>query len=578
MTRKLTKFTFYKDTPFLDFMNTVYFNSNQERDNFFDKFYTKVDGVEMDFNFVRQRLTVNVPKSYTEMEGVNYCRFISQRDNKMYYAFVDSYKFNTERVTTCVLIIDPVMTEINGDVLDSVENVQVIRQHLSDSNYKKYLHYLKTNDDVLKTSTKKYVHQDSYNFSNFYVLFQSSVDLSSDFGDVDNPKITTSKGQTRDKVTSPIDLYVVDFNNFNGFVKSIQKYAWVVQNIKQVKLIPDDLIDPNHLEKVTMKNGYGYLYTFKNKTVSKNESLNLMKYSMTRLGQLTGFNTQEDLHMLRNEYVTLEFYSYDGQSMLLDCSLLDIATGIDLQVMYMTGYTNEIVIYPKNYNTTDSEIDKGGYKKGNFLNNALRFNNFDDLPVIVDNYNLALSKSANQRQLAESKLLSNRISNIAKGDDLQSRMMDTVSVLSDVSVSGLFGKFSDEYEFYRSQQAEFKDLALNTPTITNQTNGNSFNIKNDIYGFNFKLSCPDKVERDKLRKYYSAFGFSFNEYGSKIDTLKSMSVCNYLQFKGNWNIKGLDVILMQQLRLTMENGVRFWKNNNTANPMSQDLLTNRRIM
>lgn len=578
MQRKLSKFTFYKDTPFLDMMNSIYFSSIEERDSFFNDSFEKVEGLEIDFNFVRDRLSLNVPKSYEEMEGVNYCKFISQRDNKIYYAYVNSYKFFNEKVTRVELMIDPVITEIYGDVLEKIKNVEVIRQHLTDVSYNKYLHYLKTNDDVLKTYTKKYVHQDSYTFSNFYVLFQCSVDLSTDFGDVNDPKLTTSTGQTRDKVTSPIDLYVVDFNNFNSFVKSIQKYAWVVQNIKQVKLVPDDLINPNDLKKVTMKNSYGNLYTFKDKTVSKNESLNVMKYSLQKIATLTGFNKQEDLHMLRNEYVTLEFYSYDGQSMLLDCSLLDIATGIDLQVMYMTGYTNEIVLYPKNYSTTSSEVDKGGYKKGTFLNNALRFNVFDDLPVVVDNYNLALSKSANQRALTESKLLSNRLDNIKNGDDLQSRMMDTVSVLSDVSVSGLFGKFSDEYEFYRQQKAEFKDLALQTPTITNQTNGNSFNIKNDIYGVNFKISCPDEIERDRIRKYYSSFGFDINEYVTNIESLKSMSVCNYLQFKGNWNIKGLDVVLMEQLRITMENGVRFWKPNGSKNPMTQNILDNRRVI
>lgn len=578
MSRPLTQFTFYKNTPFLDFMNTVHFKSNQERDNFFKSNFEKIDDFKTDFNFIRHRLRLNVPKEYKVMDGVNYCQFISERDNITYYAYVVNIEYAGDHVTTVNLIIDPVMTFTQGNVLEKLNNIEILRQHMTDVNYRRYLHYLKTNDDVLKASTKRYVHQDSYTFKNFYVLFQSSVDLSNEFGTVDDPKIVTSKGQTRDKVTSPVDLYITSFENFNGFVKGIQKYAWVVQNIKQVKLIPDDLIDPTHLEKVTMKNGYGHLYTFKNKTVSANESLDLMKYSMTRLGEITGFNKQEDLHMLRNEYVTIEFYTYDGQSMLLDCSLLDIATGIDLQVMYMTGYTNEIVIYPKNYNTTTNEKTSGKYQKGSFLNNALRFNTFDDLPVIVDNYNLALSKSANQRALTESKLLSGRVKNIAKGDDLQSRFMDSVSLLSDMSIGGLFGKFSDEYEYYRTQKAEYKDLALETPTITNQTNGNSFNIKNDIYGFNMKISSPDVIEINKIRKYYSMFGFELNEYGAKIDNLDSMSVCNYVKFKGNWNLPNVDVALMEQLRVQFENGVRMWKPDGSSNPMNQNLLENRRLL
>ena len=36
---KLTQFTFYKNTPFTDFQNTIDFGSNQRRDNFFNEHY-----------------------------------------------------------------------------------------------------------------------------------------------------------------------------------------------------------------------------------------------------------------------------------------------------------------------------------------------------------------------------------------------------------------------------------------------------------------------------------------------------------------------------------------------------------
>ena len=580
MSIPLTKFTFYRDSPFLDFQNTIHFKSNQERDKHFDTHYKGNEKIEFeqDFNFIRDRLQININKKYSDMDGINYCRFKSERDNILYYAYVINYTYLTDVVTKVEFIIDPIMTFTQGNVLEGINNIEVLRQHLSNDMYEKYLPMLKTNDDVLKATTKRYVHQNGYNFSNFYVVFQCSVDLTSSFGEVDDPKIVTSSGQTRDKVTSPVDLYISNFNKFNSFVNSIKEYAWIVQNIKQVKLIPDELIEPNDLTEVKMKDiSFTGLMTFKDKTVSKNVPLDSLKYSLLKLGELSGINSFEDRHMLRNEYLTLEYYSYDGQSMLLDCGLLDPKIGIDLQLMFMSGYTNEMVVYPKNYNTTDKELDLKGYKKGSFLNNSLRFNNFDDLPVIIDNYNLSLASSANQRQLTESKLLTNRIDNVLNGDNLETRFMDSVNLLSDVSIGGLFGKFTDEYEFYRQQQAEFKDLALQTPTITNQTNGNSFNIKNDIYGINFKLSAPNEIEINKIRKYYRMFGYEFNELGIKLDKIDSMSICNYVKFKGLWKINGIDLALNEQMKVQFENGVRLWHDNNTKNPMSQNILENKII-
>src|SRR5699024_12106408 len=98
---------------------------------------------------------------------------------------------------------------------------------------------------------------------------------------------------------------------------------------------------------------------------------------------------------------------------------------------------------------------------------------------MIDNYNLSLSKNANRRQLAESRLVSNRIDSVFdKSADLKDRFYNASSLMSNFSPFNLFGKFQDEHEFYQNQQAEMKDLALETPTITNQSNNNSLAISN----------------------------------------------------------------------------------------------------
>ena len=54
-----------------------------------------------------------------------------------------------------------------------------------------------------------------------------------------------------------------------------------------------------------------------------------------------------------------------------------------------------------------------------------------------------------------------------------------------------------------------------------------------------------------------------------------MSICNFLQFSGSWTIKGTDVSIIEMMKAQFENGVRFWHNNNTPNPMTQDVINNK---
>ena len=45
---KLTSFTFYKNTLFTDMQNTVHFNSNNERDNWFNSYFDSNNKIEFE--------------------------------------------------------------------------------------------------------------------------------------------------------------------------------------------------------------------------------------------------------------------------------------------------------------------------------------------------------------------------------------------------------------------------------------------------------------------------------------------------------------------------------------------------
>lgn len=577
---KKTNFRFFKDTPLIDFQNTIHFTSRAERDAFFLEggHYSELRVSHHNFNFIRDRSTVDLPVAYDDMRGVNYCTFLSEFENVRYYAYVISYEYINDENVRVYLLIDPIMTFTQGETLRTLPNLNIQRQHLSKRNYEKNLWELKNNDDIIKTHTKNYFHTDRLLFDDLLVLIQSSVNLRSDFGDVDDPKIKTSSGMMFDKVTSPLNLYACDIEDFNQLMRDLSDYPWISQNINSMQLIPrifmeDNLTKTSFSSNMTL-HGVNYLYEVTGLftwTLPLQNKLNEMSYTMDEAYHLFGLDPVNDRHLLRNEYTTTELYNYSGGQLFIDNGQLNKNTGLMYWADVITGHHNEIKIYVDNYrNEGHPKIGGGAY-----VNDSLVFSEFDDVPMLIDNFTLSMAKSANRRELAESKLVTNRIQTALDPQaNLKDRFFDAASLISNFSPSNLFGKFNDEYEFYRSQQAEQADLALETPSITAQTTGNSFNIANDMFGVHFKYSKPSDSEMEKIKKYYKMFGYQMNDVSNQLDSLMSMSICNYVQFTGSWTIAGVDVALIEMMKAQFENGVRFWHNNGTANPMRQNVLEN----
>src|SRR5699024_9260427 len=153
---KLTDFTFYKNTPFTDFQNTILFNSNKERDDYFNSHFDTISFENMRFNFIRDRGTIRISTSYLNIAGVNYCKFNSDFEKDfIYYAYVMDYQYINDNTTELTLLIDGIMTFCQGDTLSKFNNLSVTRKHLRKSEYNKRLTELKNNDDRSEEHTSE---------------------------------------------------------------------------------------------------------------------------------------------------------------------------------------------------------------------------------------------------------------------------------------------------------------------------------------------------------------------------------------------------------------------------------------
>lgn len=580
---KGTQFTFFKNTPLTNFQNTIHFKSNKERDDHFLSgghypILTAQSG--RPFNFIRDRSELIISENYNNMRGVNYCTFLSEFEDVRYYAYVIKYEWVGDNAVKVYLLVDGIMTYTQGNVLETLPNLDIKRQHLTKAQYNSRLFELKNNNDVIKTYTKNYFKTDEILFNELIVLIKSSVTLKGDFGNVDKPKMKTANGKQFDKVTSPLNLYACDMDNFNKLMDKLSDYPWIAQNIKSMSLIPKVFMEDNltlvDFSSGDSLSGVDYLYKITGTRTNKrsiNEELSAKSYTESQLMTLFELDKENDKHLLRNEYTTTELYNYSGGQLFIDNGLLNRETGLKFKGDIITGHENELKIYVDKYR---SEF-LGNI--GSQYNDCISINQFDDVPMLIDTYNLALSKNANQRALAESKLVTNRAKNMFSGDtSAKDKFFDGMSLASNLSPANLFGKFSDEHEFYRSQQAEFKDLALEPASITNQTTNNSFNIANSVFGIHFKFSRPSASEMRKIRKYYKMFGYEINDSSSRLDNIHSMIICNYVQFNGSWFIPYADISVNEMMKAQFENGVRLWHANGTADPMRQNVLENKMVV
>ena len=570
---KLTDFVFYKNTPFTDFTNTILFDSNEQRDQYFNNRFDRFSFLNMRFNFIRDRGIIRIPLSYDDMAGINYCKFTSDFEPSVtYYAYVMEYRYINDHTTEVSLLIDGIMTFCQGDTLSKFRNLSVSRKHLTRSEYNNRIDELKNNDDVIKTHTKKYTHTNKLLFNDLDVLMQVSCSLTAEFGDVDDPKIVSSDGITFDKITSPVNLYTVKRNKFNELMDKLSKFPWITQNIRSVSLVPSILLE-NKTHKVNPKSfTFDDLYTLRDNATTELNSfdyeLQNISKSINEMYSMFNLDPVEDKHLLRNEYTTTEVYTFNGDQLYIDNGQLSDKYGLFFRSSYIMGYHNEVAVYVENYKSkTDVE--------GSFLNDAIFIKNFDDIPIMIDNYNLSMAKSANQRQLAESKLLSNKIANITdSGADPKSRFLDGMSLVSNLSPSSLFGKFVDEQDFYQQQMAEQKDMALNSDTVTGQSNNNSLAIARGFFGLTVKHAQPSVNEWEKVKKYYKLFGYLVNDENARINP-RTMTICDYVQFTGQFMIDGVDIALNEMMKAQFENGVRFWHYNNVSRPMEQNIMNNK---
>lgn len=562
---KLTQFTLYKNTLFTDMQNTVHFNSNNERDNFFNTEFTgsNVKTFETNFNFRRDMGTLKVPELFENLMGFNYCKFVNGFDNKVYYAYIVSMKYLNDNTTQLDIVIDTVMTYTQGNILENLQNVEVIRQHLPQTIMNNRMDFLRNNGDTLQTSSMMFVDSTLLGgavvFSDFYYIIQSAVVLDGDiaqFGNENAPKMRTANGSTFDGVSTPINLYLCSGDLLTEWTSKMSDYPWIMQNVKTIIKIPSILIDTSKLETKSCAGVTMWRLAYK----KESEKLVLpFQINEQRLREFLGLRSNET-YLLRDNVINCYLTDFRGNQLNFETGKIGEKNNIVLSCVF--GVTNEIDVYSENYGERDTSLSKHGF----YRDNQMTITQFDNVPVMIDNYTLNKANTAYSRQLENSRQLSGRVDAITgKDSSLEDRLFNAVSVYSNVFSGGLMsapakaaGLFSNEYEYYRDQKAQLNQWKITPPTISEGSYSNSNLIKTNDYGIWLKVSRINDDELNNLRSYFGKFGFEAMSNDNRIYDVNSWTSCNWVQFRGNYVIPDIDRELFDVLKTIFEGGVRLF--------------------
>ena len=565
---KLSQFTLYKNTNFTDMQNTLHFNSNNERDNWFSTYFTgdNVITFQNPFNFRYDRGTLKVPIVMNDLQGFNYCKFIDGFDGKTYYAFIVKTSYLNDKTTQLDLVIDVVMTYTQGNILENLQNVEVIRQHLPLEQLKGREEYLRMNDDILPTSTMMFIDPSDFTsnnsngvkFDSFMYIIQSAVELDNDFGSEDKPKMNTATGGTYDGITSAISLYLVASNDLDRLLTELSKFPWITQNFKTIVKVPAFFFDLSQLNTVDCKGVQ--LHVLDGEKISTVLPLPFV-LTKPKIKEVLGLKDFED-YLVRDQVINIYLTDYRGNQLNFETG--KIKDNNTIYANSVLGAFNEIDIYSLQYGQRNSSKSKHGF----YRDNQMTISTFDNVPVLINNYTLNKANTAYSRQLENSRQITSRISTITNpNSSLKDRLFNAISVYSNVFSGGLMsapakavGLFSDEYEYYRNQKAQMNQWKIAPPTVSEGGYSNSVLNKTGDYGIWLKVSTINTNELNSLRRYYGAFGHEAMPNDNQIYNVNSMSKANWVQFKGNYWIADVDRELFDQLKTLFEGGVRLWHN------------------
>lgn len=249
------------------------------------------------------------------------------------------------------------------------------------------------------------------------IVIISTADMTSSFGTVTNPTLTTATGGISGGLYNGCDVYVTDRAGFAQFLNSIKNYSWVSQCIVSITCVPYQIINLYTLNSVDFNGSEPSFNWYKLGAVSGTVYEDLDTTIDIGRVAVGGYpiNTISDLRKLWTyPYSVIEITSFDGNSLFLKPQLLYAdSTTLRLLACAVSPFAR-VGMFPVYYGRSFGSIgatfsvayaDGIGsgtrqYPYGDFLDACAWIQNFPQFSIVNNNYISYMASNANTRQYA----------------------------------------------------------------------------------------------------------------------------------------------------------------------------------
>lgn len=502
------------------------FNDKSEQFNYFK---SKAIRFFDDFKYIREHRGVRVPVNAEDIGNVCYMGFQNQTSGKWYYAFVTQVIYINPETSLINFEIDVYQTFMFDMVLRECD---ISREHSPLGVDYKY----NTIPEGIDVGDYEISFTEKYNFNKMWYILISAIDLLSDAGTLEEPKVTGSGGYIVNGVPSAAGVYYIGegTSDVTHVINRISEYPWVSQSIIGLYAVPSEIAIGGGVLK-TSPLGF---------TVGVINSENNAERALSVLGAnwMSHFPVYTNKKMYTFPYSFFEIVMPDGNTSILKPELF---TGAPSLMLYGNVVPSpQLFCYPANY---DGASDK--------LFNGIAFSGFPSFPVQSSNYNLIVAQSNATNDLIHSQNRSNlfldTVLNVGKS-------LVSLNPLGNVIDAGVEAFKSIRYEEQSAERDRQRIGQYSTGVSLSGACSGAQAALLSLKDFNITVRyyTLKKEYQNILEQFFDAFGYKQNKIA--IPDLNTRPRYNYI--KCNFvNIYGdIPNEFLQPLRNMFINGFTLW--------------------
>lgn len=509
----------------------------------YNYFRSKAIRVFTDFKYIREHRGVKVPVNAEEIGNACYLCFKNQASGKWYYAFVTQVIYINPETSLLNFEIDVYQTFLFDMV---IRDCDISREHVANDDFK-------TNTVQEPVDVGDYViaHEEVQVLgdldSNYPFIILSAIDLLSDPGTLEEPKVTAAQGGVYGGLPSAVRAYLVEpiqweTSSITAIMEALSSYPWVSQSILAIYALPSFGFSGT----VTVRQS---AMGFNIGVISDSSSPFRSGAGGALIGWQSKFPSYKNKKMYNSQFSFIECLLPNGNRFVLKPEFIKDSAPVVMLVSTLIPAPN-FYFYTPDYCGAEED----------FLLNANNISGFPCFPVQNNTYPLQTAQAEATNTLVHSQNRSNIFWDTV-GNVVQSVFTgDPLNVLS----TGI-----DAYKNVRSElQSSERDrqrigqMQTNVSLTGASGGGLATFIASKKLEILYRWWTVKPEFAEKIEQFFDVYGYKVSRFG--VPNLNSRPRYNYIKCN-NVNIYGnIPNEFLQPLRNMFINGFTLWHDKNNV--------------